>query len=269
MCPKLLCIDLIKQQIQSKWTTALLVPWPVPGWQWRPVLMPSAQTPSPPLRPPPTLTLCPNMPLATAFNPSVSLDVIERVDGCQDWDACQYVRSSVLLPIHVCVKCHGSCQHTFCSDTPSRHLCCHSCRKFNFLGPKLLQATPHAGAFSKKFWTVALHLVRKTLHIIRVVVFLSLQSFWENNNGFPQEIKKTEDSPFPDLKISEGFSEGGVGMQRSWVCKTAMSMSFQWEGQKTFWAQITLWHWECYGLRGRSGRCGFPQRVTYMDKCFG
>lgn len=183
MCPKLLCIDLIKQQIQSKWTTALLVPWPVPGWQWRPVQQWASNAersdPQPSSQTPPPSPFAPNMPLATAFNPSVSLDVIERVDGCQDWDACQYVRSSVLLPIHVCVKCHGSCLHTFCSDTPLRHLCCHSCRKFNFLGPKLLQATPHAGAFSKKSWTVALHLVRKTLHIIsfffKLTVFLREQ----------------------------------------------------------------------------------------------
>lgn len=98
------------------------------------------------------------MPLATAFNPSVSLNVIERVDGCQDWDACHNVRSSVLLPVHVCVKCSGSCLHTFCSDTPLRQLCCHSCRKFKFSGPKMLQATPHAEASSKKCCTLLLHL---------------------------------------------------------------------------------------------------------------
>lgn len=169
------------------------------------------------------------MPLATAFNPSVSLDVIERVDGCQDWDACQYVRSSVLLPVHVCVKCSGSCLHTFCSDTPLRHLCCHSCSKFNFSGPKLLQATPHARSFSKKTQHTSSTFSMETFFIHKkVAITCCFQSFRKNNHGFTKN--KSQDLPFPDLKISEGLS-GGVGMQRPWVCKTAMSISFQWEGR--------------------------------------
>lgn len=194
----------------------------MPGWQWRPVQQWASNAersdPQPSSQSPPPLTLCPNMPLATAFNPSVSLDVIERVDGCRDWDACQYVRSSVLLPVHVCVKCSGSCLHTFCSDTPLRCLCCHSCSEFNFLGLKLLQATPHARAE---------HTSMKTfLYIEKAAIF---KSFRKNNHGFTKN--KSQDLPFPDLEISEGLS-GGVGMQRPWVCKSAMSMSFQWEGHK-------------------------------------
>lgn len=128
------------------------------------------------------------MPLATAFNPSVSLDVIGRVDGRQDWDACQYVRSSVLLPVHVCVKCSGSCLHTFCSDTPLRRLCCHSCSKFNFSGPKLLQATPHAGSFSKKKpSTLALHLVWKPFWYIKSSNNLLISVFSEEQSWFHQE----------------------------------------------------------------------------------
>lgn len=132
--------------------------------------------------------------------------------------------------------------------------------------PKLLQATPHPGDFPKKSWTVALHLVWKTSHIIKKL-FLSLQSFWENNNGFPQKKKNWRFALSWPQNLRRVFR--GV-----WECKGHgfVKLQCQWVSNgrdKTFWAQITLWHWECYGLRERSGHCGFPQRVTYMDKCFG